>query len=496
MHLEKTIYIAIYFDDTITTGGYPEVGTPVPDALRVIKKLHNVPGVKLILLTMRSGPTLEMAVNYCKENGVEFWAHNDNPEQEKWTSSRKVYSHYLIDDTSVGSPKKGSYVDWVKIEKTFELVFGKNFGEIVMNKALPVNNRTTFTKKPQTGFETQSHGGYVRTNSTTKESHFVAPKNFPGDPTPIQSRRDSKYREKYESLDLTEYPPDEINYADLRENMFGDKNTHWLIRWMEGDEISFAGNKNYAKFLEEEDLLEIQNNLLGWRSIIQKIKQRLENPKTEKDFTVALYELFMYQGCFTHHLKDLLVGDVVVGENSWTIDGIKFHMTKEVFDYADKLLYLKDPQAQVFSFKFKNTPFYSIEECPKKRLYRKSNRFKVLYGLLLQLHNHDMLKGIKGKESALSYLAAVTASVSKIYGVGIKEYWESIPFMPIKSYLMTGSTEGDEEPLLNDLETFCDETLMAMLKFPIRLDVVMTPFDTDFYETFFGKVNYDSVPPL
>ena len=113
--------IAIDFDGTIVKHEYPKIGKPVPDAVRVIKRLQKV--CRIILLTMRSGKELKEAVQYCQDNDIKLWAVNCNPEQKSWTRSKKVYANFYVDDASVGCPlvrdHRRPYVDWLKIELIF-----------------------------------------------------------------------------------------------------------------------------------------------------------------------------------------------------------------------------------------------------------------------------------------------------------------------------------------------------------------------------------------
>ena len=115
--------IAVDFDGTIVDHRYPDIGAPVPGALRWLAEFQAA-GAQLILYTMRSdnekhGPTLSQAVEYCKSNGIEFWGVNENPEQKSWTTSPKVYAHRYIDDAAAGCPlleniRDGGrpYVNW------------------------------------------------------------------------------------------------------------------------------------------------------------------------------------------------------------------------------------------------------------------------------------------------------------------------------------------------------------------------------------------------
>lgn len=123
--------IAVDFDGTIAEHEFPDIGRPVPGAFEWMKKWQEA-GAKLILWTMRSdgrsgegkenGPVLTDAVEFCRENGVEFWGVNENPEQKSWTCSPKQYAHVYVDDAAYGCPlRKASKshvrpcVDWEKV---------------------------------------------------------------------------------------------------------------------------------------------------------------------------------------------------------------------------------------------------------------------------------------------------------------------------------------------------------------------------------------------
>lgn len=112
----QPMIIAVDFDGTIVTHEYPKIGHPVPGALETMKEFI-ARGDKLILWTMRSGKELDEAVKYCKDNGVEFWGINENPDQKSWTSSSKAYAHVYIDDAALNAtllPNPGGrpYLDW------------------------------------------------------------------------------------------------------------------------------------------------------------------------------------------------------------------------------------------------------------------------------------------------------------------------------------------------------------------------------------------------
>jgi len=99
---------AVDFDGTIVEHQYPRIGLPAPGVFEWLKRMQEA-GALLILLTMRSPGKdgenhLQEAVDFCRDNGVEFWQVNTNIEQDSWTASRKVYAHAYIDDAAIGCP--------------------------------------------------------------------------------------------------------------------------------------------------------------------------------------------------------------------------------------------------------------------------------------------------------------------------------------------------------------------------------------------------------
>lgn len=97
------IKIAIDFDGTIVEHEYPAIGKEKLFAFRTLKELEKR-GAKLILWTFRTGKELEEAVEYCRRNGLEFYAVNKNyPEEiidEK--TPRKIDADIYIDDKNIG----------------------------------------------------------------------------------------------------------------------------------------------------------------------------------------------------------------------------------------------------------------------------------------------------------------------------------------------------------------------------------------------------------
>lgn len=96
--------IAVDFDGTIVEHRYPEIGKELLFAFDTLKALHSQ-GHKLILWTFRAGKELEEAVDYCKQNGLTFYAVNANSPGEIFdvaVTSRKIYADVYIDDRNVG----------------------------------------------------------------------------------------------------------------------------------------------------------------------------------------------------------------------------------------------------------------------------------------------------------------------------------------------------------------------------------------------------------
>ena len=95
--------IAVDFDGTIVEHKYPAIGKEMLFAFATLKELQKK-GHKLILWTIRTGELLEEAVDFCRQNGVEFYAVNKNYPEEvlDQNTSRKLNADVFIDDRSLG----------------------------------------------------------------------------------------------------------------------------------------------------------------------------------------------------------------------------------------------------------------------------------------------------------------------------------------------------------------------------------------------------------
>lgn len=97
------IKIAIDFDGTIVEHEYPAIGKERLFAFRTMKELEKK-GARLILWTFRTGKELDDAVEFCRKNGIEFYAVNKNYPEEiaDETVGRKIDADIYIDDKNIG----------------------------------------------------------------------------------------------------------------------------------------------------------------------------------------------------------------------------------------------------------------------------------------------------------------------------------------------------------------------------------------------------------
>ena len=97
------IRIAVDFDGTIVEHEFPEIGKEKLFAFLTLKEL-NKRGARLILWTFRTGKELEEAVEFCRKNGIEFYAVNKNYPEEIMNEAvgRKIDADVFIDDKNIG----------------------------------------------------------------------------------------------------------------------------------------------------------------------------------------------------------------------------------------------------------------------------------------------------------------------------------------------------------------------------------------------------------
>ena len=104
MMMGKSLVIAVDFDGTVVEHKYPAIGKEMPFAFATLKQLQKR-GHRLIMWTYRHGKTLDEAVEYCRKNGIEFYAVNSSFPEEQFDpkdASRKLDCDMFIDDRNVG----------------------------------------------------------------------------------------------------------------------------------------------------------------------------------------------------------------------------------------------------------------------------------------------------------------------------------------------------------------------------------------------------------
>ena len=106
-----TIY-AVDFDGTLCEDSWPDIGKPNCILIPALLELR-ANGNKLILWTCRTGDLLVEGVSWCKKQGLEFDAINENlPETigQFGSESRKVFADIYIDDKAISPDLKFSEV--------------------------------------------------------------------------------------------------------------------------------------------------------------------------------------------------------------------------------------------------------------------------------------------------------------------------------------------------------------------------------------------------
>lgn len=103
--------IAVDFDGTIVENAYPAIGKPMLFAFETLRELQKR-GFILIMWTVREGKSLEDAVEFCRGNGVEFYAVNRNHPEEVLDEEtpRKLLVDIFVDDRNIGG-----FVGWDKV---------------------------------------------------------------------------------------------------------------------------------------------------------------------------------------------------------------------------------------------------------------------------------------------------------------------------------------------------------------------------------------------
>ena len=123
------IKIAVDFDGTIVEHCYPTIGATKLFAFETLREFQKR-GFLLILWTFRTGKELEEAVEFCRINGVEFYAVNKSYPEEVFdeNASRKIDADIFIDDRNLGG-----FIEWSKV---WQMMFPESNMEELERQAL------------------------------------------------------------------------------------------------------------------------------------------------------------------------------------------------------------------------------------------------------------------------------------------------------------------------------------------------------------------------
>lgn len=97
---------AVDFDGTLCEHKFPDIGREYHKVITACKQFRE-DGGKLILWTCREGEDLQVAIDWCKQRGLEFDAENENidPEycKEHGFAQRKIVANWYLDDRGIGT---------------------------------------------------------------------------------------------------------------------------------------------------------------------------------------------------------------------------------------------------------------------------------------------------------------------------------------------------------------------------------------------------------
>jgi len=132
--------IAVDFDGTIVDNNYPDIGKPKLFAFETLKTLERN-DCQLILWTYRSGKSLEAAIDFCRENGIEFYAVNKSYPEETYSEeiSRKINVDIFIDDKNLGG-----FPGWSEVWQEIAPIIGADKNSEFQNFQ---QERKTFIKR-------------------------------------------------------------------------------------------------------------------------------------------------------------------------------------------------------------------------------------------------------------------------------------------------------------------------------------------------------------
>lgn len=132
--------VAVDFDGTIVENEYPQLGKPILFAFETLKELQKR-GFVLILWTVRTGKLLDEAVEFCRQNGIEFYAVNRNHPEEVLDADtpRKLDVDVFIDDRNLGG-----FPGW---DKVLSMLCPNEPYEVTQKKVLKQYKTKSFVRR-------------------------------------------------------------------------------------------------------------------------------------------------------------------------------------------------------------------------------------------------------------------------------------------------------------------------------------------------------------
>lgn len=122
MDANRNTIFAVDFDGTLSFGKWPDVGEPNTSLFEYLIQKQKE-GARIILYTCRTREALKTAVSFCRKQGLEFDAVNENlPELVDLygEDTRKIEADIYIDDKAV-NPITGSIsgkpIGWKKTKR-------------------------------------------------------------------------------------------------------------------------------------------------------------------------------------------------------------------------------------------------------------------------------------------------------------------------------------------------------------------------------------------
>lgn len=95
--------IAVDFDGCLCKNIWPEIGEANRELMDFLIGAREA-GILVVLWTCREGELLQQAVDFCRENGLEFDAVNENVQERTeayGNDCRKIGADWYLDDKAV-----------------------------------------------------------------------------------------------------------------------------------------------------------------------------------------------------------------------------------------------------------------------------------------------------------------------------------------------------------------------------------------------------------